>query len=134
MYIERRQRRLVRFTIDERKPLHAELWEWLLDRKALREMAPTIIAALRLYRSLQSGDTTLLYEMFPALRPSIDANITERLAAMEAKLARVYSTRDALSLDHLEDVEEETQPARIVNAVSDGKNAERALKSMKAFL
>ena len=54
-----------KFWLRDNKSSERELGQWLDGLRSKRGMKPAIVKALRLYKSLLSGDTSVLIELFP---------------------------------------------------------------------
>lgn len=67
-----RDRRRVRFSfwLEMDKVEHIVLGNWIDDLKRSRQFAPIIRTALSLFRELKLGDTAMLYELFPDIKPT----------------------------------------------------------------
>lgn len=59
----------VRVWLDANKPDQLSLGKWIHEQKRARKFAPILRNALALYRELMDGNTVLLYELFPDLKP-----------------------------------------------------------------
>lgn len=95
-----RQRRQVRFMLDAANPTDAAIGRALFDRKGSRQMTPTIRKALRLYLSLEAGNTDVLYELFPQLAQTP----SELFASLMAEIAtRAPQPADVVTVEPTND-------------------------------
>lgn len=91
-----------RFWLRDDKPHERAIGHWLDVERARRKMKPTIINALRLYKSLLAGDTSVLIELFPSIvqkikDDSIKDNQSETIKRQSELIDRLLSSR----LDHV---------------------------------
>lgn len=64
---DKRRRKQTRFWTDSTNDAHASVDSYIVGLKKKRKFQPTVIDALRLFESLQSGDTSVLRELFPGI-------------------------------------------------------------------
>lgn len=71
-----------KFWLDALKAEERDLADWCEELRDNRQFTPTVRIGLRLVRSLQAGHTDVLFELFPAIREKLyaqmEAEVLER--------------------------------------------------------
>lgn len=94
-----RPRLQFKFWLDKSKSIEHEIGSWLDTLRAKRKQKPTILKALRLYKALLSGDTTMLKKEFPAVVSKIeqeherqkDDSIGQEFVALMARQTQIMT-------------------------------------------
>lgn len=91
-----RQRKEVKFWFDLSKPEQNELASWLFSLKSARQFAPTIRAALTIWRELLMGQLDTLLTYFPFVSEALAVPQDDYTAHLEHELADTRARLDYL--------------------------------------
>lgn len=87
----------VRFWLDGDKLDQLDLGKWIHSLKCSQKFAPTVRNALTLYRELMAGETTMLYQMFPDIKPK-PAPLPMPSPVIEEMQKKIDSLQDQVDL------------------------------------